>query len=73
VKRNDVTRAAALLLFLLPGCVSLGYMNKRVQDVEDRLTECQMNWQNEMRELDALKEDIREGKFEKTGYGIEWK
>lgn len=63
--------ALLLVLTFLCGCVSVGYMERRVQaekqDVEDRLTECQLNWQAEMRKNDARDEEIRERAEEPRG------
>lgn len=47
-------------------------MNRRVMEVEDRLTMCQENWQNEMREVDNMKVLLNERKQEPK-VDIEWK
>ncbi len=64
----------------LSGCVSARYAqlqrDEAKQSCEDALTACQNNWENEMKASDALRQDVRDGKYGRKvepEYGVEWK
>ncbi len=69
-----------ILLPFLSGCVSAGYMEKKVKHekylCEEQLVACQSSLENEQRAADSLRQDIREGKYGRKvepDYNIKWK